>query len=115
MDQRFLSCPCCNFPTLSERGVYEICTVCWWEDDGQNEDSADHVWGGPNGPYSLAKACANFQKHGHMYDVGEGIEVVENPSQERVNLLSYVVSADNGNDLDQETLLNLMNLERQAR
>ena len=28
-------CPCCGYPTLSEEppGTYEICPVCFWEDD----------------------------------------------------------------------------------
>ncbi|MFF1770133.1 CPCC family cysteine-rich protein [Streptomyces sp. NPDC058249] len=29
-------CPCCGFLTLDERGSYEICPVCFWEDDGQD-------------------------------------------------------------------------------
>lgn len=27
-------CPCCNFKTLRTTGEYEICRVCYWEDDG---------------------------------------------------------------------------------
>lgn len=30
-------CPCCKYKTLTERGQYEICPVCFWEDDGSNE------------------------------------------------------------------------------
>lgn len=26
-------CPCCGCRTLDERGVYDICPVCFWEDD----------------------------------------------------------------------------------
>jgi len=26
-------CPCCGVRTVSERGAYEICEVCGWEDD----------------------------------------------------------------------------------
>ena len=36
-------CPCCGYLTLDERGGYEICPVCYWEDDGQDDhDAADH-------------------------------------------------------------------------
>ncbi|WBW96088.1 CPCC family cysteine-rich protein [Oceanirhabdus sp. W0125-5] len=28
------SCPCCGYQTIAERGQYEICSVCHWEDDG---------------------------------------------------------------------------------
>jgi hypothetical protein len=33
---------------LSERGGYEICRLCNWEDDGQDDPHAEEVWGGPN-------------------------------------------------------------------
>lgn len=29
-----VQCYCCGYFTLSERGQYEICDVCFWEDDG---------------------------------------------------------------------------------
>jgi hypothetical protein len=56
-------CPCCRHRTLSERGGFEICPVCYWEDDGQDEPDADIVRGGPNGPLSLRKARENYAEH----------------------------------------------------
>lgn len=53
-------CPCCHFLTLHERGHFEICAVCFWEDDGQDDHDADEVRGGPNGELSLAQARINF-------------------------------------------------------
>lgn len=32
------TCPVCGFPTLDERGMYEVCVVCLWEDDGGEKD-----------------------------------------------------------------------------
>src|SRR5579863_7304160 len=32
----FIVCPCCGYPTLTDRDAYEICCLCNWEDDGQN-------------------------------------------------------------------------------
>ena len=61
------TCPCCGYPTLAERGGYEICEICNWEDDGQDDPHADEVWGGPNGDYSLSEARANFEAHLTMY------------------------------------------------
>jgi Cysteine-rich CPCC len=61
-------CPCCGYPTLSERGRYEICKLCSWEDDGQDDPFANEVWGGPNGPYSLSQARENFKRYLIMYD-----------------------------------------------
>lgn len=55
-----LRCPCCFHETLDERGGYEICRVCGWEDDGQDDYDADIVRGGPNGAISLTQARADF-------------------------------------------------------
>ncbi|MGW9133071.1 CPCC family cysteine-rich protein [Streptomyces sp. NPDC055681] len=57
-------CPCCGFLTLDERGTYEICPVCFWEDDGQDDHDADRVRGGPNGRLSLTEARRNFHDIG---------------------------------------------------
>jgi hypothetical protein len=64
MDSDLLPCPCCRNLTLGERGVYEICEVCWWEDDGQDDAGADVVRGGPNGKLSLTEARENFGRYG---------------------------------------------------
>lgn len=57
-------CPCCRFWTLGERGAFELCSVCFWEDDGQDDHDADVVRGGPNGSLSLAAARQNFAAFG---------------------------------------------------
>jgi hypothetical protein len=57
-------CPCCRYRTLHTRGHFEICPVCFWEDDGQDEHDADIVRGGPNGTLSLTAARANFDDFG---------------------------------------------------
>ncbi len=59
-----LRCPCCYCRTLSERDIYEICPVCFWEDDGQDDHNADVVRGGPNGKLSLTAARANYRVFG---------------------------------------------------
>jgi len=59
-----LRCPCCGLKTLGERGGYEICAVCFWEDDGQDDDDADEVLGGPNGDLSLSMGRANYKAFG---------------------------------------------------
>jgi hypothetical protein len=53
-------CPCCGFKTLHGRAGFELCPVCWWEDDGQDEHDAGQVRGGPNGNLSLTDARRNF-------------------------------------------------------
>ncbi len=66
LDGRF-ACPCCGRPSLSAPAEYDICPICFWEDDGQDDPNAAEVWGGPNRDYSLAEARENFRKHGTMY------------------------------------------------
>ena len=33
MSEKKYKCPCCGYFTLDERGEYDICPVCFWEDD----------------------------------------------------------------------------------
>lgn len=58
------TCPCCGYKTLSEEppGSYDICTICFWEDDkGQFEDPDCSK--GPN-KVSLREAQRNFMEFG---------------------------------------------------
>ena len=57
-------CPCCKFKTLHGRGQDEICPVCFWQDDGQDEANAEDVLGGPNRHLSLRQAQINFKLFG---------------------------------------------------
>lgn len=109
----FLACPCCDYPTLNERGAFEICPICWWEDDGRGDADATC---GPNGDTSLAQARANFADHFDMYDVGKGIGAVANPSSERKTLLAYLRSVREGKrGFDTRTLHGLLRNEANAR
>lgn len=54
-------CPCCRHLTLAFRGGFEMCRVCGWEDDGQDDHDADLVNGGPNGSMSLTEARQRFR------------------------------------------------------
>jgi hypothetical protein len=38
-------CPCCGYQTLPGRGAYDLCPVCWWEDEGLEP----WEYSGPNG------------------------------------------------------------------
>ena len=49
-----LACPCCGSPTLSQRGAYELCDVCNWEDDPVQ--SADPEYAGGANRQSLNEA-----------------------------------------------------------
>lgn len=57
-------CACCGYKTIREKGCYEICPICYWEDDSVQE--ADPWFsGGANKP-SLYKAQMNFKVYGAM-------------------------------------------------
>jgi hypothetical protein len=58
------TCPCCGHATLSERGGYEICGECGWEDDGQDNHDSAVARGGPNGRLSLDEARAEYIRAG---------------------------------------------------
>jgi hypothetical protein len=64
-------CPCCDYFTLQGRGGYEICPVCYWEDDGQDLDRLDVV-SGPN-HITLRQARENFVRMGAADDAARGL------------------------------------------
>lgn len=59
-----LRCPCCGCKTINRRGDFDICPVCYWEDDGQDDHDADLIRGGPNGGLSLTVARSNYCRFG---------------------------------------------------
>jgi hypothetical protein len=58
-EEKSHACPCCKFKTLRGRGQDEICKVCFWHDDGQDEAEVDEVRGGPNG--RIPSLAAGFE------------------------------------------------------
>lgn len=56
-------CPCCKHRTLDdEPGTFDICPVCYWEDDGIQRDKPNYR-GGAN-DISLNEARENYKKIG---------------------------------------------------
>ena len=57
-------CVCCGNRTLRSEppGTFEICPVCYWEDDNVQFDDPDYEKGANN--ISLNKARENFKKMG---------------------------------------------------
>jgi hypothetical protein len=67
-----VTCPCCGYPTLRDRGGHDTCLLCKWEDDGQDDRpygrfDPDDVLEGPNRDYSLTEARENFARYGVKY------------------------------------------------
>jgi hypothetical protein len=75
----FLACPCCGYATLETRGDFEICPICFWEDDGQDDVDAAESKGGPNGS-SLVEARRSFLLSGAAH--ADDLSAVRAPSTE---------------------------------
>jgi len=56
------TCPCCGYRTLHNKGEYDICPICFWEDDYYQEqnknspDGANHI--------SLLEGQINYRRFG---------------------------------------------------
>lgn len=57
-------CPCCHYYTFDEPvgDTYDICPICFWEDDGWQLENPDEAGGANN--VSLKQARINFQQFG---------------------------------------------------
>lgn len=52
-----VACPCCKYLTLPARGGWDICPVCFWEDEGEDDPEQPS---GANHGLTLTVARANF-------------------------------------------------------
>jgi hypothetical protein len=87
------ACPCCGYPTLEdERSNYDICGLCYWEDDGQDDADADEVRGGPNHEYSLSEARQNFVRFLTMLEPGRGGAAGRRESEEAQRLKRELIT-----------------------
>ena len=57
-------CPCCGYKTLDAPAALGLCPVCWWEDDGQEDDDAGEIHLTVNGQLSLREAREYFAECG---------------------------------------------------
>ncbi len=64
MYQEKYACPCCGYTTLDRQptDTFQICPVCFWEDDGVQYEDPDYK-GGAN-TVSLRQAQHNFRTFG---------------------------------------------------
>ncbi|MCT2407694.1 CPCC family cysteine-rich protein [Chryseobacterium antibioticum] len=62
--KELFTCHCCNYKTILEKGNYQICKVCFWEDDGGHDESKySHV-----NHMTLKEAKDNFKTKGAILD-----------------------------------------------
>ena len=81
------TCPCCGYKTLEEEppGTYEICNICFQEDDSVQFKEPDYE-GGAN-EVSLRQAQENFIVFGACEK--RCIELVRKPTSEDVKDASW--------------------------
>ncbi|MFL6002579.1 MAG: CPCC family cysteine-rich protein [Nocardioides sp.] len=60
-------CPCCGYKTLPHRGEYDLCPVCWWEDEGLEP----WEFSGPNGK-TLVEAQQEYLEQRLPYRLRQG-------------------------------------------
>jgi len=75
-------CVCCGNYTLESEppGTFDICPVCFWEDDNVQFDNPDYT-GGANG-ISLNEARENYAKIGAISE--EYIKNVRDPQNDEI-------------------------------
>lgn len=61
-----IPCECCGYRTLPERGGFDICPVCFWEDDGSSD--LDRV--SPANHRTLRTARESFARIGAVDEAG---------------------------------------------
>jgi hypothetical protein len=86
-------CPCCGYPTLAKGADNDICELCNWEDDGQGEEEAAEVWGGPNSDYSLTEARENFKRFRVMYAPGRDRRITPGDSPLQFETKGLLINA----------------------
>jgi hypothetical protein len=111
----YVSCPCCRYPTLQEPDGYEICCLCNWEDDGQDDADAEDVRGGPNGSYSLSEARENFRRYWVMYSPDRDTRIRPGDSEAAVAAKKAMVHAfESMKGADERELVRLWELVRES-
>lgn len=70
------TCPCCGYKTLEEEHEYDICPICYWEDDWFQFKYVDKT--GANN-VSLRKAQRNYLEFGACEE--RVLEFVRSPNE----------------------------------
>lgn len=101
---KLFTCPGCGYPTLAGRGHHEICDVCNWQDDYQDDKEAGEVWGGPNGHLSLTENRINIgrileeialRKRGQIItDPAEVLEIIRFYADKQENISSKMTGKE---------------------
>jgi hypothetical protein len=87
MSQNNFACPCCGYKTLEEEpnGTYNLCPVCYWEDD--QIQFSDHDYTGGANRVSLKQAQKNFREFGACEE--DFIKSVRTPTKDEARDTSW--------------------------
>jgi len=89
-----IPCPCCGRCTLEGQEGFDICMVCGWEDDGQDNTDANQIFGGPNQGISLTRGRINFLISGIYDPAREELREWLHPADRYVLGREFVLSSD---------------------
>lgn len=73
-------CPCCGYNTLTSKGHYDLCEVCFWEDDPLQRE--DPKYDGGANEMCLNKAKENYDKFGAVSD--NFVKLVRKPREDEL-------------------------------
>ncbi|WP_170565665.1 CPCC family cysteine-rich protein [Ruegeria atlantica] len=81
-DVKGYPCACCGFLTRSEKyyGSFDICPICYWEDDNLQAD--DPTFEGGSNTISLLEARENFLKIGAIKP--EYVKLIRRPTGDEI-------------------------------
>lgn len=76
-EEQLEHCNCCSYRTIEESGAYEICPVCFWEDDGICLPEAESEANG----MKLQEGRDNFEKYGACSEMARNFVSKDDPAE----------------------------------
>lgn len=100
------SCPICGYMTLETRCDHDICSFCFWQDDGQDNPDSDKDYIGPNSVSSIT----DFRIE--TYDMLTELKKCRgNEIQNKIGLeLRILDNFISGNDIDKQYVMSQIEL-----
>lgn len=80
VDLERFTCPACGYPTLEEKGNYECCVMCLWEEDG-NDDQHNPALIRPPNHISLMEARVNIGFMLAEFEESESVQIDPDPKR----------------------------------
>ncbi|MDF2804998.1 MAG: hypothetical protein K0S61_4903 [Anaerocolumna sp.] len=103
------TCPCCGYKTLDEEppGTYDICPICFWEDDGV-QFHKPYFSGGAN-RLSLIEAQRNYIKFGASEE--RLLEYVRKPNETDEKDSNWKPFEEHEDTRKEEVMIDLANVK----